>query len=624
MSEEKKKVKGATSSSKPAKPVRAKLHTTRTKPVVRLPVKLSSRGGSAFGGHPTIGGSKSFLQLPPTKEPAVTAPAKRSGVPSDGGADKIKPTSQPDIKPSAKMAEPARPVAPAKPAMPKVSPKPTPPPAPVIQTLADRIDSEDKDIRALRSSDVVYYDKAVAEKVVEEKGKIVARPTFIKGKPLLKRTFILKDQFKTRPAVRPVHKEAPERKITLTPPVTVKDISDKLGVKANVILQKLMGHNIMATINDALSEDAIILIGLEFDYDITLEQPKDTAAHLAKVVADKPEDLRPRSPIVAFMGHVDHGKTSLLDRIRKTNVAAGEAGLITQHIGAYLVESALPTAPAGQAGGKKIVFLDTPGHEAFTNMRARGANITDMVVLVVAADDGVMPQTEEAINHAKAANVAIIVAINKIDKREANVMQVKQQLSNLGLITEEWSGKTIFCEVSALTGQGVDHLLEMILLQAEMMELKANPKRNAYGTILEAKLTEEHGVLMNGLVQSGTLRPRDIISCGKAYGKVRAMFDHTLKPVSEAAPSMPVQISGLSDLPEAGDKFYVVDSLQTAKELSESYIRKKNKGTEISGRHLTLENLYSKISEDKIKEIKIIIKADVQGSVEVLAALLDG
>ncbi|MBI1976650.1 MAG: translation initiation factor IF-2, partial [Candidatus Omnitrophica bacterium] len=315
-----------------------------------------------------------------------------------------------------------------------------------------------------------------------------------------------------------------------------------------------------------------------------------------------------------FMGHVDHGKTSLLDYIRKTRVAAKEAGGITQHIGAYQV----------QIGKGKVTFLDTPGHEAFTALRARGANITDIVVLVVAADDGVMPQTIEAIDHAKAAKVPIVVAINKCDLPGANVDTVKSKLAEVNLLPEDWGGKTVTVSVSAKTGVGIDGLLEMLLLETELLELKANPKKPASGAVIEAKLTPERGALATVLVQNGTLRVGDPVLCGMTYGKVRAMWNDRLQPVQEAGPAAPVEISGLSGVPEAGDPFFVVTDLEQAKEIANKRLAEKEaRGFKPTQQHITLEDLYARIKEGKIKELKLVTKADVQGSLQVLNQIIN-
>lgn len=412
----------------------------------------------------------------------------------------------------------------------------------------------------------------------------------------------------------PIVKEKKE-KISMASPVTVKDLSNDLGIKANAIITKLLlEHNITATINQVLNDDMVQMLGLEYGIEIELKKAKDIGEYLLlEKTPGKPEDMVPRAPIVTFMGHVDHGKTSLLDSIRQTNVAGGEVGGITQHIGAYSVET----------NGKFVVFLDTPGHEAFTAMRARGSHITDVVVLVVAADDGVMPQTEEAINHAKAANVSIIVALNKIDKPEANPLKVKQQLANLGLVPEEWGGKTQFVETSAVTKKGLADLLDRILLEAEIMELKANPRKPARGVVLEAQLHEGRGVVATLLVRDGTIRQGDIILCGETYGRARIMYNDRGKEVKEAGPSTPVSVSGFSLVPEAGEKFYVVTDIQKAREIALDKQDKRRETVLSERRHITLENLYSKIEEGKIKEITIILKADVKGSVEVLCKLLE-
>lgn len=470
---------------------------------------------------------------------------------------------------------------------------------------------EEKGIRALRAPELNYYSKEVAENTKGLRGKIADRPSAVRSNPFIKKTFFFKKKSMGQ-SHSPVVTKPVERKIIVSSRITLKELCEKIGIRANLIIKKLMEHDIMIQINDYLSEDALILIGLEFDHDIICEKSKDVTSQLIHTTSDKPEDLKLRPPVVTFMGHVDHGKTSLMDKIRSSNVASTEAGYITQHLGAYEVE----------INNKRIVLLDTPGHEAFTKMRSRGANVTDIVIVVVAADDGVMPQTEEAISHARAANLPIIVVINKIDKPDANLHKVKQQLSSLELVTEEWGGKTIFSEVSALTGQGISHLLEMILLQAEMMELKANPNRRAYGTVLEAKLTESQGPLITFLVQNGTLKIGDIITCGGTHGKIRAMFNSHSKNIFEAGPVTLVQVSGVAELPMAGDKFYVVESIQTSAELSEAH-KERKKDTVNTSQHTTLDNLYDKLAQSQMKEIKIILKTDVQGSLEVISQLLN-
>jgi translation initiation factor IF-2 len=406
------------------------------------------------------------------------------------------------------------------------------------------------------------------------------------------------------------------KKVIMDLPITVKDISSRLGIRANEIITKLLlGHNIRTTINQILNEEIVQLLGLEYGVEIEIRKkqiPKEDDI-IAEQISTKLEDMLPRAPIVTFLGHVDHGKTSLLDCIRKTNVAAGEVGGITQHIGAHKVEM----------NGKPIVFLDTPGHEAFTSMRARGANITDIVVLVVAADDGVMPQTEEALNHAKAANVPIVVALNKIDKPGINPLRVKQQLASLDLSPEEWGGKTQFVETSAVTKKGIDSLLERLLLEAEILELKANPKNPARGVVLEAHLSEGHGVVANVLIQDGTLRQGDIILCGRTFGRARLIINNRGIELKEAGPSTPVSVSDFSEVPEAGDKFYVVNDISKAREIAQERQKKDRETSLVKQQHVTLDSLYSKIAEGNVKEIKIILKADYKGSVEVLKKALE-
>ncbi|OHB89622.1 MAG: translation initiation factor IF-2 [Planctomycetes bacterium RIFCSPHIGHO2_02_FULL_40_12] len=406
-----------------------------------------------------------------------------------------------------------------------------------------------------------------------------------------------------------------EEKIIIELPASVKDVSAALGVKSGEIISKLLiGHNIFATINQSLDGEIIEMIGIEYGVEVELKQAKEDEEEFSlEETVDKAEDLKARAPIVTFLGHVDHGKTSLLDSIRKTDTASLESGGITQHIGAYRVDT----------NGKSVVFLDTPGHEAFTAMRARGANVTDLVVLVVAADDGVMPQTEEAINHARAANVPIVVAINKVDKPEANVLKVKQQLASLDLNPEDWGGKVQMIETSVVTKKGLDALLDGLLLEAEILELKAVSKKPARGIVLEAHVHEGRGVIANLLVREGTLRQGDIVLCGQTYGRARALYNDRGKVIKEAVPSTPVAISGLSTCPEAGDKFYVIKDIQKAREIASKRERKIREVTLSGQQHITLENLYKKIEEGHIKEIKIILKADFKGSVEVLKKSLE-
>jgi len=404
--------------------------------------------------------------------------------------------------------------------------------------------------------------------------------------------------------------KGPAVELELQLPISVKDFSVKIQQKPSVVLKKLLDMGVFATINQSLDEELVKKLALEFNFLITKGKTiEETLIEFHKVEEEDESLLKPRPPVVTFMGHVDHGKTSLLDRIRKTRVADGEHGGITQHIGAYSVK-----LPKG-----KITFLDTPGHEAFTAMRARGAHITDIVVLVVAADEGIMPQTEEAINHARAANVPIVVALNKIDKRNAEPDRVKKELSEHGLSPEDWGGKTIVVGVSATTGEGVDRLLEMILLEAEMLELKANYEKKASGIIVEALLTQGRGPVATLIVQNGTLKEGDAIVVGPHMARIKAMFDDFERPIKEAGPASAAEILGLSGVPEAGERFYVVEDERKAKEIA--FKRQEQVRTDkfsSAGPKITLEDLYAQIKEGKIKELNIILKADVQGSLEAL------
>lgn len=395
--------------------------------------------------------------------------------------------------------------------------------------------------------------------------------------------------------------------------IIVRDLADKLGVNSSQIITKLIGLGVMANQNQNIDADTAAIVADEFGKTLVVEDEKSDVDDIFDLDhEDNPKDLRPRPPVVTVMGHVDHGKTSLLDAIRQTKVTVSEAGGITQHIGAYSVN----------VDDKKVVFLDTPGHEAFTSMRARGASITDIAILVVAADDGVMPQTIEAISHAKAAEVPIIVAINKIDKPTANIDRIKQELVENDLLPEDWGGETITVPVSARDKTGIDELLEMILLVAEMQELKANPNRNAVGTIVEAQLDKGMGPMATVLVQKGTLKVGDMVVSGTSSGRIRAMFDDKGKRVKKVGPSMPVVILGLSEVPNAGDLLYVADNEKIARNYAQ---RKKEQLREEqlkSRSKVSLEDLFEKIKEGEIKDLNIIIKSDVRGSMEALSQSL--
>ncbi len=393
--------------------------------------------------------------------------------------------------------------------------------------------------------------------------------------------------------------------------ITVRELSELLEVPANKVIAELMKRGVLATINQRIPPEVAVEVAETFGFLAEVKEEKEEEP-LIEEVEDRPEDLKPRPPVVVVMGHVDHGKTTLLDTIRKTNVAEREKGGITQHIGASVVE----------VNGRKITFLDTPGHEAFTSLRARGAQITDIAVLVVAADDGVMPQTIEAINHAKAFNVPIIVAVNKIDKPEADPMKVRRELSEQGLVPEEWGGDTIFVDVSAKTGQNVDQLLEMILLLADILELKANPNKRAKGVIVETKLDRKRGPVATVIVQEGTLKVGDVFVAGTTFGRVRAMFDDKGRQVKEAGPSMPVEVLGFEELPTAGDTLVVVENEKKAREIAEKMKEKKEK-EEKTAQSLKLEDIYKKIEAGETKELKLIVKADTMGSLEALKKALE-
>jgi translation initiation factor IF-2 len=404
--------------------------------------------------------------------------------------------------------------------------------------------------------------------------------------------------------------KAIKRRIKIQENVTVVELAKAMGVKAVELVKKLVALGVMANLNNTIDFDTAALVAEEFGYELELDQFE--IQNIIEEVKDKPEDLKPRPPVVTIMGHVDHGKTSLLDRIRSSNVADGESGGITQHIGAYYVNTK----------GGDIVFLDTPGHEAFTAMRARGAKVTDIIVLVVAADDGVMPQTREAVDHARAANIPIIVAINKIDKPAANPDKVIRELAELNLAPEEWGGTTIFGRISAKTGEGIDALMELILLQAEILELKANPDKPARGTIIEAKLDKNKGSVATVLIKEGTLRQSDFFICGGNYGKIRAMNNHRGTRMISAGPSMPVEIYGISGVPMAGDEFIVVKDERAARQIVDYRQIKQKEKERARTIIVNLEGLYEKIKEGKIKELNIILKTDVQGSLEALSEAL--
>ena len=463
------------------------------------------------------------------------------------------------------------------------------------QKVAEKSDNSNKRNRDRMNKEKNYKDRngmARRDDMKDDIAKLVPKKgQFIKPKPIEK------------------PKEEEIKVITVPEVLTIKELSDLMKKPAAAVVKKLFLAGEMVSINSEITYEKAEEIALGYDIIAEKEVIVNEVEELLKEEEEDPASLVKRPPVVCVMGHVDHGKTSLLDAIRKTNVTSKEAGGITQAIGASIVE----------VGNEKITFLDTPGHEAFTSMRMRGAQATDIAILVVAADDGVMPQTVEAISHAKAAGVKIIVAINKIDKPSANVERVKQELTEHELIAEDWGGDTIFVPVSAHTGEGISQLLEMILLEAEMMELKANPDRNARGVVIEAKLDKGRGPVATILVQKGTLHIGDNIVVGSSYGKVRAMVDGRGRRVQDAAPSTPVEIIGLNEVPDAGEIFMVTDNEKESRNIAEAFITQgKEKLLADTKARLSLDGLFSQIQAGNIKELNLIIKADVQGSVEAM------
>ena len=409
-----------------------------------------------------------------------------------------------------------------------------------------------------------------------------------------------------------IAKKAPV-KVLIPDEISVGELASRMKKTGAEVVKRLIKMGVMASLSDVIDHDTAELVALDMGCKVEREVTVSIEERLIDDREDSEEELVPRAPVVVVMGHVDHGKTSLLDRIRQANVVAGEAGGITQHIGAYRVS----------INGSPITFLDTPGHEAFTAMRARGAMVTDIAILIVAADDGIMPQTIESINHAKAAGIPIVVAINKMDVHGANPDRIKQQLTEYELVPEEWGGETIVCPISAKTDQGVDELLEMLVLQAEMLELRANPNRAARGTVIEARLDKGRGPVMTVLVQNGTLHTGDIIIAGTAVGRVRVMMDDKGARVSEAGPSVPVEITGMSEVPDAGDTFNAVADERMARELVEQRKDEKKQKAASGSKKVTLDDLFARIQEGEMKDLNIIVKADVQGSAEAIKASLE-
>lgn len=555
------------------------------------------------------------------KEVVATKPAPK---PKRAAQPPAPPKPSPEVpsKPKTPPAEvklpkevPPRPTPPAKEA-PPAKRRPTPPsppqvvkPAPPPELKPPRVETRQPPV-AEKPMPVTKKPAPVAEKPAPPE----ARPPRVTPKP-------------AAPPVPP--SVPPEVKEPVSPPVlkvikipetiTVKELSEKLATSPSELIKRLMKIGIMATVNQNVNPEVVKQVAVKLGFDVEVAPVEEVEEVVAEV--EDPTQLRSRPPVVTVMGHVDHGKTSLLDAIRQTDVMGTEAGGITQHIGAYEVE--LPRNPDTKFPGGRVVFLDTPGHEAFTAMRARGAHVTDVVVLVVAADDGVMPQTTEAINHAKDANVPILVAINKIDKSGADPSRVKQQLTEHGLIAEEWGGQTIFVEVSAKKRIGIESLLEMLLLQAEIMELKANPFKPAKAVTIEAKLDRGRGPVATVLVQQGTLRVGEAFVVGDKYGRVRALVNDKGRRIQEAGPSTPIEVLGLSGVPSAGDTLAVVVDERKARQVSMVRQRQQRDDVFAAQRRLTLEDLHERIKEGGVKELRLVLKGDVQGSIEPLKESLE-
>ena len=561
--------------------------------------------------------------VPPDQAEEIRKAAIRLYRPKEPVPVKQKPKPEPKKVEAEQKKAPPRPVAPKKeppkvplPAQVKLAAPPTP--KGWRARVAEReLEDAKHEVRALGRA-------AGVEEEVQEQDRVPApvrpagreRPARrAKEKPReeqpgarsVKRTVVFKQ-------IRKVPVKKKEEKIELTLPVSVRDLSERLGVSASDIIRRLLlEHQIRANINQDLDKEVVELLGIEYGVEIALKEPKGASQLLKELIpTDRPEELRPRPPVVTLLGHVDHGKTSILDRIRNTQVAATEDGGITQAIGAWQIGHK----------GRPLTFIDTPGHEAFTAMRARGAQVTDVVILVVAADDGVMAQTEEAISHARAAGVPIVVALNKMDKPEASPMRVLQQLAAHGLNPEEWGGPVGCVRVSALTGQGTDDLIERTLLEAELLELKANPDRRANGAVLEARMEEGRGVVASIVIRSGTLRKGDIMVCGPAYGRVRSMLTDRGEEIESAGPSTPVAVSGLDVVPEAGDTFVVVDDQDVARNIAQMRRGRLEKDRRRPRAHVTLENLYQSLAAGRERHLRLVLKADVQGSLEPLVESL--
>jgi translation initiation factor IF-2 len=557
--------------------------------------------------------SDSSVQPKEETQPVVSKPKKKPV------AKKVKPKKIKKETPAKIIKMPVKPV----PEVEKVPEKPSKPAKAKVTKLPlpEKVDPDDK----IRPEEVPLKEKKKkkrtkkSEEPVRDKKFFKKKISFrkkevVEGKDLYAPSHRMRKGRKGAKAKAAVAQQKPQittpkaikRRIKIDDTIALSELAKRMGIKAGEIIKNLMDLGVMATLNQVIDFDTAVLVASEFEYE--LEKASFEEDTILSVVKDDPDKLLERPPVVTVMGHVDHGKTSLLDVIRKTSVTEDEAGGITQHIGAYNVST-----DKGQ-----IIFLDTPGHEAFTEMRARGAKVTDLVVLVVAADDGVMPQTIEAINHSKAAEVPIIVAVNKIDKANADPERVQRELAEAGLAPEDWGGDTIFVNVSAIENTGIDDLLEMILLQAELLELKANPDRLAMGHVVEAKLDAGRGAVATVLIQQGTLRANDPVVCGVHYGKIRALLNDRGVQVTSAGPSIPVEIIGLTGVPNAGDEFIALADEKDAKQVSSHRILKQRSKELAQTSRLSLEKLYEQMQEGEVKDLNLILKADVHGSIEAL------
>ena len=573
--------------------------------------------------HPevTTAAPEQQLESIPVKEEIMEGEKEIAPKPVHGlkpqPAKSVKPVKELPAKIIRRAEPPARVIRPAEPAVKVVQPL-----KPVIVPLKPEEKKSEKEAEKEKSAP--KRKPKVSKALIEE--ELAKAKIFKRRREVLERADLYDESGKEARAYRagkggklPVKKykkteittpKAIKRRLKISEVINVGELAKRMGIKSGDLIKKMIGLGLVATLNQSIDYEAAALVAAEFGYEA--EKGHFEEEQILNLHADLPEELMGRPPVVTIMGHVDHGKTSLLDVIRKTNVTAGEAGGITQHMGAYHVH----------LDKGEIVFLDTPGHEAFTAMRARGAQITDIVILVVAADDGMMQQTKEAIDHARAAGVPIIVAINKIDKPNSNPDRVKRQLADYGLVPEDWGGDTILAEVSAKTGQGVDGLLELILLQAEVLELKANPNKLATGRIVEARLDKGRGPVATVLIQGGVLKTGDPFVCGIQFGKVRALYNDWGQKIDQALPSIPVEVHGFSGVPLAGDEFIVCEDEKTAKQIALTRLQKKREAELSKTGKVTLEKLYEQIQEGQVKELNIILKADVQGSIEAISEAL--